>query len=176
VFYFELRPCGEFKSPSEYERQAIAVASTHDLPTLAGWWEGRDIALRDALGLYPSEDERDRQMRGRADDRARLLSALERTKIKPAGIDSNPASTPAMTAELARAIHLYLAMTPAALVVAQLEDIAGMRDQANLPGTTSEHPNWCRELSVSLEELRGDARFIDLARALRRERPPRRVD
>ena len=176
VFYFERRSSDDFKSPSEYDRQAIAVASTHDLPTLAGWWEGRDIAVRDALGLYPSEEERGRRMRARAEDRMRLLRALDQAGIKPPGVDIESASAPAMTPALARAIHVYLAKTPAALVVAQLEDIAGMLDQVNLPGTTTEHPNWRRKLFLTLEALPSDARFVDLARALRRERPLHRVN
>jgi (1->4)-alpha-D-glucan 1-alpha-D-glucosylmutase len=171
VFYFERRSSGEFKSPSEYAQQAIAVASTHDLPTLAGWWEGRDLAHRDALGLFPTDAERDRQLAARAKDRAQLLIALDHAKLKPEGMSLDPALVPAMTPELARAIHVYLARTPAELMVGQLEDVVGMLDQTNLPGTTTEHPNWRRKLILSLEELQHDARFDDLAAALRRERP-----
>jgi len=173
VFYFERRSSGEFKSPSEYAQQAIAVASTHDLPTLAGWWEGGDLALRDALGLFPTEAERDRQRAARAHDRAQLLIALDHAKLKPEGMSIDPALVPSMTPELARAVHVYLATTPAKLAVVQLEDVVGMLDQTNLPGTTTEHPNWRRKLILSLEQLQRDARFDDLAAALRRERPPR---
>jgi (1->4)-alpha-D-glucan 1-alpha-D-glucosylmutase len=173
VFYFERRSSGEFKSPSEYAQQAIAVASTHDLPTLAGWWEGRDLALRDALGLFPTDAERDRQHTARAQDRAQLLIALDQAKLKPQGMSLDPSLVPAMTRELARAVHVYLARTPAELMVGQLEDVVGMLDQTNLPGTTTEHPNWRRKLILSLEQLQHDARFDDLAAALRRERPLR---
>jgi 4-alpha-glucanotransferase len=173
VFYFERRSSGEFKSPSEYARQAIAVARTHDLPTLAGWWEGRDLTVRDALGLFPTEAERERQFAARVQDRAHLLIALDHANLKPECMSLDAALVPSMTPELARAIHVYLARTPAELAVAQLEDVVGMLDQTNLPGTTTEHPNWCRKLVLSLEELRRDARFDDLAAALRRERPLR---
>jgi 4-alpha-glucanotransferase len=173
VFYFERRSSGEFKSPPEYAQQAIAVASTHDLPTLAGWWEGRDIALRDELELFPTKAERDRQLAARAQDRAQLLIALDQAKLKPEGMSLDPALVPAMTPELARAVHVYLARTPAKLTVVQLEDVVGMLDQTNLPGTTTEYPNWRRKLILSLEQLQHDARFNDLAAALRRERPPR---
>jgi 4-alpha-glucanotransferase len=173
VFYFERRSSGEFKSPSEYAQQAIAVASTHDLPTLAGWWEGRDLALRDALGLFPTEAEHDRQLAARAQDRAQLLVALDNAKLKPEGMSLDPSRVPAMTPELARAVHVYLARTPAKLTAAQLEDVVGMLDQTNLPGTTTEHPNWRRKLILSLEEFQHDARFDDLATELRHERPLR---
>jgi (1->4)-alpha-D-glucan 1-alpha-D-glucosylmutase len=173
VFYFERRSSGDFKSPSEYEAQAIAVASTHDLPTLAGWWEGRDLALRNALGLFPTEDERDRQGVSRAQDRARLLIALDHANLKPEGISIDPASVPAITPALARAIHVYLARTPSRLMVVQLEDVVGMLDQTNLPGTTTEHPNWQRKLSLTLAQLQSDRRFDALAIALAHERPLR---
>ena len=38
-------------------------------------------------------------------------------------------------------------------MVVQLEDVFGVREQANLPGTTDEHPNWRRKLPVALEQL-----------------------
>ena len=78
-----------------------------------------------------------------------------------------------MTSELALAIHVYLARTRAKLVVVQLEDIIGALDQTNLPGTTTQHPNWRRKLGVSLEQLRHDRRFDATTRALSRERPRR---
>ena len=168
VLYFERRSDGDFKRPSEYDRQAIAVATTHDLPTLAGWWSARDLKLRESLGLFPTEDAHDAQMKARADDRARLLRALDDARVKPDGVSVDPKAVPAMTSELARAIQAYLAKTPAMLVVAQLEDIVGALDQTNLPGTTTQHPNWRRR--VSLDAL--DARFDAFAAAMRDERPP----
>ena len=172
VLYFERRRSGDFKSPPEYDAQALAVATTHDLPTLAGWWRGRDLELRDALGLFPNTEVRDRQFADRARDRARLLHALHDAHLLPAGVDLDPASCPAMTAELARAIHVYLARTPAKLVAVQLDDIVGAFDQTNLPGTTTQ-PNWRRKLPVALEDLEHDDRFAELAERMAQERPTR---
>jgi len=170
VFYFERRASGDFKPPDEYDAQAIAVATTHDLPTLAGWWLARDLALRETLGLFPNAEARNGQFAARAQDRARLLRALADAGLLPEGIGSDPADVPAMTSELALAIHRYLARTPAKLVVVQLEDIIGALDQTNLPGTTTQHPNWRRKLGLSLEQLRHDRRFDATARALSSER------
>src|SRR5690606_8634766 len=78
LLYFERRDGGEFKAPNEYPREAIVSVSTHDLPTLTGWWEGRDIAQRTELNLFPDAAMRERQVVERAQDRARLLLALER--------------------------------------------------------------------------------------------------
>jgi 4-alpha-glucanotransferase len=171
VFYFERRSSGEFKSPSEYDAQAIAVATTHDLPTLAGWWLGRDLQLRETLGLFPNAQARDHQFASRAQDRARLLQALDDAKLLPEGVGNDPAHVPEMTPDLARAIHVYLARTPAKLAVIQLEDVVGTPDQTNLPGTTTEHPNWRRKLALSLEQLQHDRRCGAVMHAMSRERP-----
>jgi 4-alpha-glucanotransferase len=74
-------------------------------------------------------------------------------------------------AEIVSAAHRYLARSPARLVAAQLEDMVGAVEQANLPGTVDEHPNWRRKLPVSLEELETHEGFARVAAALRDERP-----
>jgi len=166
VLLFERDPAGEFKPPAEYPQQAIVTASTHDLPTLAGWWEGRDIVLRAELGLFPKEETRSEQTAIRAQDRIRLLRALEREGLLPQGVGKDPASTPAMTPELACAIQAFLARTPAQLLAVQLEDVAGVRAQVNMPATVDTHPNWRRKLPLPLERWSADARLTRLADAL----------
>ncbi len=175
LFYFEKSAKGEFRPPSEYPRQALAAVSTHDLPTLAAFWEGRDLRERAELGLFPTEALREQQILGRAEDRARLLFALEREKLLPEGVTTDPASTPAMSAALARALHLYLARSPAQVMIVQLEDVLRQLEQVNLPGTTTERPNWRYKLALDLEELAGDARLRELAAVLAAERPSRRL-
>ena len=69
-------------------------------PTLAGWWEGRDLSLRSQLGLFPNEAMREAQIVGRAQDRARLLLALERESLLPQGLAPDPVAVPAMTPAL----------------------------------------------------------------------------
>lgn len=169
LLYFERTPAGDFQAPAEYPKQALVAASTHDLPTLAGWWEGRDLVLRTELDLFPSSEARESQVVGRAQDRARLLLALEREELLPAAT-ANPIALPEMTPELARACAVYLARAPSQVMVVQLEDIAGMRDQANLPGTVAEHPNWRRKLPLMLERLPEYESFVELARTLARLR------
>ena len=175
LLYFERQDDGEFKPPAEYPAQALVAISTHDLPTLAGWWEGRDLQLRTELGLFPSEAVRDAQFAARAQDRARLLAALERGGLLPAEATRDPASMPEMTNAFARALHVHLARSPAQVLVVQLEDIALARDQPNLPGTTDQHPNWRRRLTLTLERLPEDPRFAELARTLAVERGRRRA-
>jgi len=170
VLYFERRETGEFKSPHEYPASALVAATTHDLPTLAGFWEGRDLALRTELNLFPSDEVRQWQMQERSRDRARLLLALEREGLLPLGITPDPASAPTMTSQLACAVHTYLARTPCKVSVIQLEDVLGQRDQVNLPGTSSRYPNWRRKLPLELQRWPQDHRFVELCNTVSRVR------
>ena len=170
VLLFEREDDGEFKAPAAYPAEALVTATTHDLPTLAGWWEGLDIELRAAHGLLTSEEDRANQTKDRERDRRRLVSALERAQLLPARTDIDAASQP-MDPLLANAVQAYLATTPSRLHVIQLEDVFGVREQPNLPGTTDSHPNWRRKLPVPVEAWRDDSRFKTLATVLRQRRP-----
>ena len=178
VLFFERTQSGDFKPPAEYPADALVTAATHDLPTLAAYWEGRDLALRQELGLFPTAEVHQAQVLARAQDRARLLLALERGGLLPEGASVDPVSLPEMTNALLRQLQAYLARSPSRVLVVQLEDVLGAREQVNLPGTTSEHPNWRRKLSLALERWPEDERFTELARALAALRPaaqPQRV-
>lgn len=157
LLYFERAGWGEFRPASEYPREALVGVSTHDLPTLAGWWRGRDLDLIESLGLFPPEQPPQRLREERAHDRARLLRAL--------GLDPAWADGP-MRAGLAEAAHAFLASTPACLMAVQLEDLALEIEQANLPGTVHEHPNWLRKLSVTLDTLATDPTALAVLRAV----------
>ena len=170
LFYFERGQDGSFQAPENYPEQSLVSATTHDLPTLAGFWKGVDLDLRSELNLYPSEELRASQIVGRADDRARLLLALEREGLLPEGLGVHPVSIPEMTPALIRAIHRFLARSPAKLALVQAEDMLVELEQANLPGTVDEHPNWRRKLSLNLEEWAEDPRIRGLAEALVDER------
>lgn len=144
LLYFERVGDGQFVPASAFPRDALVAASTHDLPTLAAWWSGEDVALREALGLLPPEFPAPRLLAERALDRARLLRAL--------GREGNEADAP-MNAGLSAAIHRHLASTPCCLMTVQLEDLLGVTAQTNLPGTVEAHPNWRRRLPVTVEAL-----------------------
>lgn len=170
-FLFERTPDQHFKPPAEYPRAALVALSTHDLPTLAGFWRGSDIEQRAALGLFFSDSQADALRAARAADRVRVLEALAREGLLPAGMDMDPGKVPHMTNALALAIQTYLARTPAKLLVVQAEDIFCLVEQTNVPGSLDhQHPNWRRRLPVDLENWRDDDRVRALFAALRRER------
>jgi len=170
LLYFERDSAGDFKPGGDYPREALVAVSTHDLPTLAGWWDGLDLRLRQSLNLFPSDAAREAQIVGRAQDRVRLLLALDRAKLLPEGVraDSPP---PTLDAPLAEAVHAYAASAPARVMMLQLEDALGVAEQSNLPGTVDEHPNWRRKLPVTLDALAEEPRVASLARRLAEIRP-----
>ncbi|MGZ8393265.1 MAG: 4-alpha-glucanotransferase, partial [Nitrospira sp.] len=173
VFYFERNwNDGSFNPPSAYPEQSLAVVTTHDLPTLSGYWTGEDIRLRASLGMYPSEETQQQAQEERTRDKGHMLAALQRTGLLPSGVTDQLEQVPVMTPELCRAIHMYLATSRAWIVMANLDDVIGEVTQMNLPGTLDAYPNWSRKLSLSLEELQQDARVQMLAAAVRALRSP----
>jgi len=154
VLLFE-KISGRFRRPDEFERHALAAATTHDLPTLRSYWEARDIELRHRLNLFPSAEVEGDIVRERDHDRESLLIALREQGINPA---HPSAPLEPYTEEFGHALHLYLARSSSALVALQIDDLLGMTDPVNVPGTFSEYPNWQRKVSASIEEMaaRGD--------------------
>ncbi len=168
---FEREEDGGFRRPAQWQPKALAVVSTHDLPTLRGFWLGEDIELSQRLSLYPDAAAHEAQVLARAQDRAHLLLALQREDLLPEGATVQPTSLPDASQALVDAVYAYLARTPCWLVGVQLEDITGQLLQVNVPGTTEDrYPNWRRKLSVTVEGLASDGRWASLAAVLRAER------
>lgn len=136
VLWFERGEGGAFLPPDRYPPGSIATTSTHDLPTIVGWWKGRDIDWRDRLGQGGDRDERRR-------DRAALWHALGQSGEPPEVLDTEAVS----------AIAAHIGATRAPLVLLPLEDALLMEEQPNLPGTTVEHPNWRRRAPLPATEL-----------------------
>ena len=173
VFYFERRDDGSWKAPHDYPEQSLAVVTTHDLPTLTGFWSGEDIQVRAGLGAFRDEGARRQAWDERQQDKSRMLQALKSEGLLPEGLSEDPASAPAMTPALCRAIHLYLAKSRSAVVLANVEDGLEELAQTNLPGTVEQHPNWSRKYALSIDGFLSDARLRDLGAALRSARPLR---
>jgi glycogen operon protein len=147
VLWFE-REGGRFAPPAHYGLMAMACVSTHDLPTLKGWWEGSDIAEKLALGLLGEEDAR-KERETRREDRRLLLEALAREGLLAEGVSPDAPFSDA----LAGGAHAYIARAPALLAMAQVDDLAGETIAVNLPGTDRERPNWRRKLDAKTAVL-----------------------
>jgi 4-alpha-glucanotransferase len=149
VLLFEQKD-GCFLQPQEYVKRALATVTTHDMPTLKSYWEGRDIELRRSLNLYPSHEIEREVAEGRGRDRQALLAALKAQGLLPSA-DFNEQHP--FTPELAQSLHLYLARSAAILAAVQMEDLLGMVEPVNIPGTHTEYPNWQRKLSENIEAV-----------------------
>ncbi|MGQ9370589.1 4-alpha-glucanotransferase [Azospirillum sp. ST 5-10] len=168
VLFFEWTEDGGFVGPDDYPYLALATAGSHDLATLRGWWQGRDIAEKERAGLYPDPGEAKRQRERRRDERGRLIDALRDAGLPLAA--SFGGDSPYDTA-LGQAVHAYLARTASAIAMVQLDDMTDEPDQINLPGSTDEYPNWRRKLSLTLEELADDPLAGALASIMAAARP-----
>ena len=167
VFLFEKDNAGRFRRPEEFVRRALGTVTTHDMPTLRSYWEGLDIQLRQRLNLYPTEDIQNEVIQERDRDRGALLSALHEQGLQP---DYPASPSDPFTPELARALHVYLARSPTVLVALQIEDLLGMVEPVNVPGTDREYPNWQRKLSMNIEDMVGRADFEESFAAVARAR------
>jgi 4-alpha-glucanotransferase len=165
VLYFERTADGNFRPPADWRREALASVTTHDLPTLRAWWEGSDIELRAQLGMYPEGQDLGALFAERYRDRERLIDAMTAAGVRPRWpVDRfEPA--------FAGAVHAFLASTRSALVAVQAEDLLGMLDPVNIPGTSIEYANWRRKLSGSIDDLLNGRAAQPLLESLRRLRP-----
>ncbi|SIT43093.1 4-alpha-glucanotransferase [Paraburkholderia piptadeniae] len=170
VLWFErTKDGGGFKSPVEWDRDAVATTTTHDLPTVTGWWRGEDIVWRHRVGqTAPRADGRDPvalAQAERADDRAALWQAFQQAGIAPLDVAAPPPDDAPVDEALA-----FVAVTPSPLVTYPLEDLLGLADQPNLPGSIDEHPNWRRRVMQPVEALFADETFCDRLLAIERAR------
>ncbi|PZR95043.1 MAG: 4-alpha-glucanotransferase [Stutzerimonas stutzeri] len=141
VLRFERTQHG-YVPPQDWDAQAVAMTSTHDLVPTAGWWAGSD--------LDPSGGEIDHQGI-REWDRGILWGAF-----RDAGIADRERPAPDDTDPVVDAAVRYVAATPCALKIVPIEDALGIRTQPNVPGTTVEKPNWRHRLDGDAGDLLDD--------------------
>ena len=159
VFWFE-RSGEDFTPTAAYPQKSLACLSTHDLPTLAGWWQGEDIIEKEALGLMTAEEAAAATARRSADKQA-LLRLLQREGL---GVDVD-LNAP-VDASVVAAAHRLLGRASSLIAVAQIDDVVGELTAVNLPGTDRERPNWRRKLLGAIEDL--PAKLSAFAGPLRR--------
>lgn len=166
VFYFEKDSSGRFHRPEEYARQSLVASTTHDLPTLAGFWTGRDIEARRQAGLS-SEEACRRQYQERAADKQRMLDMLHELRLLPDWFPKTAGQVPELAGELHNAIIGFLVRTPSMLMVLNQEDLTKETEQQNLPASTWQYPNWRRKMKYTVEELRAARDAQDFAAMFR---------
>jgi 4-alpha-glucanotransferase len=148
VLYFERTPRGTFRRAPTYSNRALVTAHTHDQAPLAGYWKARDLELRHRAGAYGSDRAYHDAVALRTRDRRALTRRLQLDGLLPL----DEASVDAV--DLGRAVHAFLAQTPAPLLGVSLDDLCGETDPVNLPGVPIERfPSWSRRLPTEIDEL-----------------------
>jgi 4-alpha-glucanotransferase len=159
VLYFERDEAGGFTAPAHWTRQAVAMTTTHDLPSFAGWWSGRDLEWRAAMGMQADEAE---DAAGRAADRTKLWAAMQESGAAHGNMPGAADPEPALNAAIA-----HSAGSACDMLIVPIEDVLGLREQPNIPGTVAEHPNWRRRLpgeAANLLDAPGVAARLETAR------------
>jgi len=135
VMLFSRDEDGAFLPPEDYAAQGLATFATHDLPTLRGWLDGRDLEVLSDLHIPAAETMTQRRASLQA-----LVAAMDEAGIPPG--------------EMFERVSCFLARAPSGVLSISLEDVLGVREQVNLPGTHHEYPNWRRRLPFEADDLR----------------------
>jgi 4-alpha-glucanotransferase len=135
------------QAPSPSPAESIASLNTHDTPTFAGWWRGADIEDKLDLRLIAADVAHlERAQRAVARD---ALLAFAGTPPSEDALTEVERAMVAATAELA--------IGPAEIVLVALDDLVLDPVPHNVPGTTTQRPNWQRRVqgwADSLDETR----------------------
>ncbi len=167
LFYFEKDESGNLKPPGQYPVRAMVSSTTHDLPTIAGFWKGADILARKEAGIFRTGEDFRAALEHRRSEKQRMLDGLHALGLLPDYVSRNANHLPELTGELHNAITGYLASTPSMLLALNQEDLTKELYQQNLPGTTAQYPNWQRKMRYSLEELETSRSVADFAAMFR---------
>jgi 4-alpha-glucanotransferase len=162
LLYFE-REGNIPRRPAHYPRQALVAIGTHDLPPLAAYWRGDDLASRAELGFFPEPGQLAAARDERAADRVALAAALRAEGLIGDGV---PEAPPIVAA------YRYLARAPSRILMVQVEDALGLTGQINVPGTLDAPPNWRRRLPVDTAAIFEAPAAQALFAALNAERSP----
>lgn len=134
--------------PADYPVKSLCGVTTHDLPTVAGMWDGSDLQLQRALEMHPNVG---------------ATETIARRVREATGLD-----TGAPIETVVEAVYALLARSPSLVRTATLDDMLAVKERPNLPGTDDQWPNWSLALPQSIEELTAAPLPARVARALTR--------
>ena len=164
---------GDFKSPSDYPKNAFVSVGTHDIAPLKMWWFGYDIAKARTLNMIENDDQMREAYQKREIDRAKLLFAMDSNDAWPydnlrKGDYPYGESYPE---GLEEAVNRFVSRSSCPVFLSQLEDIFHVDKLQNLPGTDRDkHPNWRQKLPVDLEDFENNTLFTRNLVSIKSER------
>ncbi|MGS2722060.1 4-alpha-glucanotransferase [Paraglaciecola aestuariivivens] len=163
VFFFEQAEDGGFYSPAHYPEQSMSTLTTHDMPTLKGYWHCHDLELGKELGLYPTDEILAELYASRHANKQAILDTLHGHQ----SISTDEVATDVHQVGMSKALNFglqkHMAGGSSELLSLQLEDWLEMEKPVNIPGTFNEYPNWRRKLTRNLQDIFNDASLQQLA-------------
>lgn len=166
LFYFERDEADKHLPPSAYPVNALVSITTHDLPTLAGFWSEWDIDKQRDVGRLDHEGERSfREHRSR--EKRTIVERLVEDGFLPRESAEEFIRSKTAGDELQTAVLSFLFRTPSRLALVNQEDLFLDERQQNMPGTTSENPNWATKMRFTVEDLFNDTEAVRLTRKCR---------
>jgi 4-alpha-glucanotransferase len=148
VLWFERGENNSFCPAAAWDPTALAMTTTHDLPTVAGWWRGTDIAERANCGRLGAGVTPEQASAERDGDRAALWQRFVAEGVAEGS--APPLEAPQRVVDAALA---FVARTRSPLCLLPVEDLLAQEEQPNLPGTVHEHPNWRRRMPGPADTL-----------------------
>jgi 4-alpha-glucanotransferase len=166
VLWFERAENNSFGPPEAWDPTALAMTTTHDLPTVSGWWHGTDIAVRAECGRLGEGVTPENASAERDSDRAALWQRFSAEGLVEGA--PPPLDAPQRVVDAALA---FVARTRSPLCLLPIEDFLGQEAQPNLPGTIDEHPNWRRRMPEPADTLLQNEATAARIAAVATERP-----
>ena len=149
VVQYELTP----DALPEPAAESIASANTHDMPTFAAFWEGKDIDDRLSRGLLDGKGAREEHAR-----RETMRDTLRKTLTARGLLDE----------DVLKCVLEHLAGSSAEMVLVNLEDLWGETQPQNVPGVPEQ--SWRNKFRYTLEEMRQRPEIVETLRSVDRRR------
>ncbi len=169
IFYFEFDQQGQSRDLQQYPYQAMTTLSTHDLPTINGYWRGYDFELGQRFGVYPNPQILAVLQKERIQAKSKILQRLQQADIDiEQGIDETLDSQVSKTFN--HQLQRYVAKVSSALFGLQPEDWLDMTEPVNIPGTSAQYPNWRRKLTKNIDAIFADREIQALLIGVKQQR------
>ena len=181
-----------FKHPEQYPLYSTAAPSTHDTPSLFSQWTARDVHLKEHIGYFNSEQQKNQEFEQYATERCALNWALtekgcwERVGEQPC---ANPREdTRCVPKGFEKAVADYLGQSQSAMLLFPFSDMFRTSYMGNIPGTRQCHtsasenatkvfeqggasdipyPNWRPKMGLQVSEIKEMDLFTDVAQILK---------
>lgn len=160
---------GNWLKAADYPQNTAATSSAPFLASMKGFWMGRDIAMKTAENIFRDDAAREKAILSRASDRAHFLINLDHEKLLPEGITVDPASVTEMDLALITAAQIFLARSPAKLLLVSMNDLLVMEDQA-VPPVMTDQRFWKTRFPVDLDRIIAGQDILAVFPPLCRER------